>query len=97
MAHIYGMCSVFTEADRLKKVVDSLTHKYEAEFKESYQPEYNASMLGFIVGIEIAITEIQCKFKLSQNRSNQDQERVAEQLEKRCSHKMAKAIRCNPL
>ena len=97
VAHIYGICSVFTDADRLKKVVDSLTQKYEAEFKESYQPEYKASMLGFIVGIEITITEIQCKFKLSQNRSNQDQERVADQLENRRSYKMAKAMRRNPL
>ena len=95
--HIYGVCSVFTDTDKIKKVVDSLTHKYELAVKESYQPEYDASMLGFIVGIEIAIAEIQCKYKLSQNRSNQDQERVAEQLEKRGSYKMAKAIRRNAL
>jgi transcriptional regulator len=95
--HIYGVCSVFTDAVKMKKVVDSLTHKYESAFKEPYQPEYDASMLGFIVGIEIAITEIQCKYKLSQNRPNQDQERVAEQLQKRGSYKMAKAMRRNVL
>jgi len=34
-------------------------------------------LLGAIVGFEIQVTEIQAKFKLSQNRPNEDQQRVA--------------------
>ena len=37
-------------------------------------------MNGMIVGFEIDITDIQGKFKLSQNRSPEDQRRVAEAL-----------------
>jgi transcriptional regulator len=40
-------------------------------------------MLAGIVGIEIAIREIQGKFKLSQNRSAEDRARVVTQLEAR--------------
>jgi len=50
-------------------------------------------MLDAIVGIEIVISKIQCKYKLSQNRSAQDQKQVAEQLEKLGSHELAGAMR----
>ena len=91
--HIYGVCKVFTDPARMKKVVESFTNKYESSFQEPWQPEYKASMLGAIVGLEISVKEIQCKYKLGQYRSNKDQEQVAVQLEKRGSNKLAKAIR----
>jgi len=39
--------------------------------------ERRSRLLGAIVGFEIQVTEIQAKFKLSQNRPNEDQQRVA--------------------
>ncbi len=78
--HIYGVCSLIDDAEKLKYVVDALTQKYESAFKKPWQPEYKAAMLNAIVGVEIAITEIQCKYKLSQNRSREDQQQVAAQL-----------------
>lgn len=90
--HIYGEAKTFGGADRLKNLVDSLTEKYESIYEEPWQGEYKASMLGAIVGLEISINEVQCKYKLSQNRSAQDQTSVAEHLKKAGSHSLAKAM-----
>lgn len=76
--HIEGMAESFTEPERLKPLVDSLTEQYESSCPTPWKPDYAASMLRGIVGIEIAITSLQCKFKLSQNRSRQDQDAVKE-------------------
>ena len=78
--HIYGRCKVFSDPKKLKLAVDMLTEKYESRFSEPWNPDYNSSMLGAIIGLEIDINEIQCKYKLSQNRSEQDQKQVIEQL-----------------
>ena len=93
--HVYGFCSVFDDAEKLKSVVDSLSNKYESFFQSPWKPEYEASMLGAIVGIEISINEIQCKYKLSQNRSVQDQERIAEHLEALGSGGLSRSMRNN--
>lgn len=93
--HIYGICTVFSNPESLKEVVDALTCKYESGFKQPWEPAYKASMLGAIVGLEITIKEIQCNYKLSQNRSSQDRKQVAEQLEQSGSVHLAKAMRRN--
>jgi len=93
--HIYGRCNIFTDSQKLKTIVDALTEKYEAAFTSPWQPDYQHTMLSAIVGIEIAIEEIQCKYKLSQNRSRQDQLQVAEQFEKSGALDLAAAMRKN--
>lgn len=91
-AHIYGRCTVFNDADRLKELVDSLTHKYESGFETPWQPEYNSAMLGAIAGIEIQISDVQCKYKLSQNRSENDRKLVIQNLTRLGSITLAKAM-----
>ena len=91
--HIYGHCQVFHCVEQLKEVVDALTNKYEESFQEPWQPNYKASMLKAIVGVEVTISEIQCKYKLSQNRSNKDQEETIKQLNLLGSTKLAKAMK----
>lgn len=66
-AHIYGQCSVFNNPERLMEVVDSLTTANEKQLPKPWQPVYQSTMLKAIVGLEIKITKIDCKFKLSQN------------------------------
>jgi len=90
--HIYGRCQVFEDDTKLKQVVDKLTEKFESSFEQPWQPDYKASMLRAIVGIEIEIAEIQCKYKLSQNRSDEDQAGVIKALGKRGSDQVAKAM-----
>lgn len=90
--HIYGQCKVFDDTNRLKEIVESLTNKYESSLKVPWSPDYNASMLKAIIGIEITINEVQCKYKLSQNRSTQDQSQVVDQLKSQRSNKLANAM-----
>ena len=78
--HLEGIAESFTEPDKLKQLVDTLTEQNESDYPSPWKPDYAASMLRGIVGIEISITSIQCKFKLSQNRSEQDQSNVKDQL-----------------
>jgi transcriptional regulator len=93
--HVYGECSLISDVEKLKKIVDTLTQKYEAKFEKPWQPNYKAELLSAIVGLEIHITDVQCKYKLSQNRSEQDKVQVIERLEKQGSLALAKEMRRN--
>ncbi|MBV1916380.1 MAG: FMN-binding negative transcriptional regulator [Pseudomonadales bacterium] len=95
--HLYGSCKLFSDSDAVKQVVETLTNKYESKFSTPWGPDYNPSMLGAITGIEITIHEIQCKYKLSQNRSTEDQDQVIEQLNRNGSSKLAKAMQFKEL
>jgi transcriptional regulator len=70
--HIEGIVESFTDPEKLKRVVDTLTEQNESGHPNPWQPDYADSMLHGIIGIEISITSIECKFKLSQNRRVQD-------------------------
>ena len=91
--HVYGTCHAFNDASRLIQLIESLTAKYESTFDQPWQPDYPASMLKAIVGIEIEISELQCKYKLSQNRSSQDRSQVTKALGARGSNQVEKAMR----
>jgi transcriptional regulator len=91
--HIYGVCEVFDDHEIIKTIVDTLTRKYESSFQNPWQPDYKTPMLGAIVGIEVTIKEIQCKYKLSQNRPAEDREQVIERLEITGSIRLAKTMR----
>ena len=70
--HVYGRATVTREPARLREIVDRLSKTYEpAEggWRLDDEPEtYVTGMLRGIVGVEIAITKLEGKFKLSQNR-----------------------------
>ncbi len=93
--HIYGHCRVFQDASFLVQVVDALTRKYESKLSPPWQPQYNPLMLDAIIGIEISIAEVQCKYKLSQNRSAQDRKQVVDKLRATGSVELAEAMQGN--
>ena len=78
--HVYGQAETFHDEVRLSDLVAKLSAVYEADFDKPWQPEYDQRMLKAIVGIEIAITDVQAKHKLSQNRTAAEQETVIRQL-----------------
>ena len=90
--HIRGIAESFTDPKKLKRVVDKLTEQNESGYPDPWQSDYSALMLRGIIGIEISITSIQCKFKLSQNRSVQDQSNVQEQLTDRGHEALANGM-----
>lgn len=93
--HVYGICEPFHDPGKLKNIVDTLTEKYEATFKNPWVPTYREQMLQAIVGVEIEITDIQCQYKLNQNRSKKDQINVTEQLDALGSKQLSQAMRNN--
>jgi len=91
--HIYGICKILPELTAVKTIVDRLSNKYEEAFETYWELDYNAGMLKHIVAFEIEITNIQCKYKLSQNRSEQDRENVITHLQNRGSVALANAVK----
>ena len=91
--HIYGTCRVFDDADELSQLVNALAAHHEAGSDNPWQPDYSDKMLRGIVGIEIAVDEMQCKYKLSQNRPAADHAPVIEQLERRGADQLVAAMR----
>ena len=90
--HVYGTCRLINEAEDIASIVDDLTRQHEASFEAPWQPEYKAAMLKAIIGIEISITEIQGKYKLSQNRPQQDRQAIIENLDALGSEAVAKEM-----
>ncbi len=92
VVHIYGTCKTFDEQERIAGLVETLTGSYEAVSPCPWQPRYDPKLLEAIIGIELTITDVQCKYKLSQNRSEQDQIQVIEQLKRGGSKELAEAM-----
>ena len=91
--HIYGHCRVFDAADELADLVERLSEHFEAAFESPWQPRYRDAMLKAIVGVEIGIDEIQCKYKLSQNRPAADHPGVIDKLEESGAGPLVQAMR----
>jgi transcriptional regulator len=85
VVHVRGTLTFFDDAERLRAAVERLTDHHERVRAEPWQvsdaPErFVASQLKGIVGFEIAITGIDGKYKLSQNRTEPDRDGVIDGL-----------------
>lgn len=92
VAQIEGIAESFTDPERLRRLVDRLTEQNESGYSTPWKPDYPANMLTAIVGIAIKIQSIQCKYKISQNRSAADREQVRQQLEAAGHERLADAM-----
>ncbi|WP_350023403.1 FMN-binding negative transcriptional regulator [Pseudomonas protegens] len=75
--HAYGQPEVFTDPQRLLKVLEGLTERHEAGRPQPWQvtdapADYLEGMLRAIVGFALPIQRLEGKRKLSQNRSAED-------------------------
>ena len=85
VVHVHGRLTWHEEADWLHANVAALTDRFEAGREPPWAladaPEsYVAGMLRAIVGVELAITRVEAKRKLSQNRGEADRAGVIEGL-----------------
>jgi len=92
VVHIYGVCTVFDESEKLATLLNTLTEEYESTLPEPYEPDYNESLLNAIIGIEIDISKIQCKYKLSQNRTAEERTNIIQHLQAQNNHSLANVI-----
>ncbi|MBU2883805.1 FMN-binding negative transcriptional regulator [Psychrosphaera sp. B3R10] len=91
--NVYGKVTKSRDPERLTQLVNQLTDKYERYYDAPWQPEYPDKMLRAITLLEIEITDIQAKSKLSQNRSRVDQVNVINALNKEGNTKLAEAMK----
>jgi transcriptional regulator len=82
--HAHGSIRVITNKEELKGVLDKLVSKYEQKNENSWSVPWHedkfSAQLGGIVGFEIQVSRLVGKFKLSQNRSQEDRVNVIKQL-----------------
>ena len=96
--HVYGKPRLMTTEVELNAVLAETMEKHEAGFPNPWStallPEgMEAKLHQSIVGFEIEITRIEGKFKLGQNRSMEDREKMLGMLQKTNdadSHQLAK-------
>ena len=88
VVHAHGKLTVHDDERFVRGIVARLTRRHEAAEPRPWKigdssPEFIDSMLRNIVGIEIAVTSLACKVKLSQNKEARDRQGAAEQDELR--------------
>jgi transcriptional regulator len=81
--HVYGNARVFSAPDELLGMLHELIPLFEPAYAEqwaSLSRPYRERMLSHIVGFEIAVSKIEAKFKLSQNRTKEEQANIVASL-----------------
>jgi len=85
VVHAYGVLRFIDDRDWLRAFVTKLTARHEAPRPDPWKvtdapADYIEQMLGAIIGLEIPITRLVGKWKVSQNRPAQDRDGVVEGL-----------------
>jgi transcriptional regulator len=98
MVQARGVLRAIDEAPWLHALVQRLTHHHEATQAKPWQvsdapDDYVQQMLRAIVGIEIPLTSLLGKWKISQNRSAADREGTAQGLAASQADAMASLVR----
>jgi transcriptional regulator len=81
--HAYGNARIFAAPEDLLGVLHDLIPTFEAAYAEqwaSLTDAYRSRMLNHIVGFEITVSKLEAKFKLSQNRTREEQQQVIDSL-----------------
>jgi transcriptional regulator len=98
VVHAHGTLSIHDDERYVRALVARLTREHDAAeprpWKMGEAPaDYLQMMLGNIVGIEVTITSLVGKSKLSQNRELRDRRNAAETLATRGRDDLAQAMR----
>lgn len=98
VVHAHGTITIHEDERFIRRIIARLTRQHEAGEPKPWKmgdaaPEYIATLLRSIVGIEIALTSLVGKVKLSQNKETRDRLNAADTLEARGQIDMAQAMR----
>jgi transcriptional regulator len=98
VVHAHGTITIRDDERFVRGMVARLTRRHEAAEPRPWKmsdsaPEYIDSLLGKIVGIEIAVTSLVGKSKLSQNREERDRLNAADTLAERGRDEIAERMR----
>ena len=81
--HAYGHGKLLPADSDKYQVLSELISQFDSSYMQqwnSFDEQYRTRMLNHIVAFEIAITRVEAKFKLSQNRTKAEQENVIQAL-----------------
>ena len=98
VVHVHGLLTVRDDERFVRGMVGRLTRRHEAEEPRPWKmsdstPDFIDSMLRNIVGIEVAITSLVCKRKLSQNKEERDRLGAADALQAAGNTELAQSMR----
>jgi transcriptional regulator len=98
VVHAHGTITVHDDERHVRGVVARLTRRHDAAEPKPWKmtdsaPEFIDGLLKHIVGIEIALTRLQGKAKLGQNREPRDRLGAAGMLDERGNAALAQAMR----
>ena len=98
VVHVHGTMKVLDDEKSVRNIVALLTRQHEAAEPQPWkmgdtEPEFLKGMLQSIVGIEVAITTMVGKSKLSQNRETGDRLHASTVLESRGKTALGQAMR----
>lgn len=84
--HVYGRLSAILDSQKKLEVVQKLTNIHEKNLPEPWSVQdapgdYIERMLNAIVGIEISISSIEAKWKVSQNQPEENQASLIQHLQ----------------
>lgn len=84
--HVYGRLSAILDSQKNLEIVQKLTNIHEKNLPEPWSvqnapADYIERMLNAIVGIEISISKIEAKWKVSQNQSEENQASLTQHLQ----------------
>lgn len=88
--HVKGTTKLITEPNLLAELLDKTVSNYENGKTEHHQQlpsEYKVAMAKEVIGVEINVTSIEAKFKLSQNKPKEDILAVINHLETNSENK----------
>jgi transcriptional regulator len=81
--HAYGKAAIIPEEQKVIEVLEKTIQYYEAAYQQQWSqlPEkFKAGIIKGIVAFEITVTNLQAKYKLSQNRTDNEKKRIIESL-----------------
>jgi transcriptional regulator len=84
--HAYGVPKIITLNDTpelMNTMINEMLDTYEADYKSHWQSlsnKFQERMMNGIVGFEMSVTRLEGKYKLSQNRTQVEQQNVSDTL-----------------
>jgi transcriptional regulator len=80
VVHARGIARPITDEAKVRKLLEDLVAKHDATWTMELPDDYLRGMMKQIVAFDIEVTRLEGKFKLSQNRSKEDQRSVQREL-----------------
>ncbi|WP_020481675.1 FMN-binding negative transcriptional regulator [Methylomonas sp. MK1] len=95
--HAYGTLKIIDDPAWIRRQLEAMTAEFEAGFPESWSvsdapADFTERLIAQIVGIEISVTRLQGKWKVSQNQPPENQNSVIKALRESVQPAMANMV-----